>query len=90
MNNGDMVFYRHLHRGGYGYETRHPAVVVKIHGSKHATIRVARIALDTKTTYPAEVRVSMARLAPRSAACSFESVLSGRADLLRVAGGVRG
>ena len=72
---GQMVTYKHLHRGGYGYETSHPAVVVKVQG-KRATIRVARIYRTTNTTRPAEAVVTMARLHPRTQVCAFESVLN--------------
>jgi len=79
MQPGDMVTYAHLHRGGYGYETRHPARVVKVHGTKQATIRVARIDRQTpeEPAYkPVEVRVSQARLTPRNTECAFENVLT--------------
>ncbi len=72
---GQMVTYKHLHRGGYGYETSHPAVVVKVHG-KRATIRVARIDPATNTTRAAEAVVTIARLHPRTQVCAFERVLN--------------
>lgn len=72
---GQMVTYRHLHRGGYGYETCHPAVVVRLHG-RRATIRVARRNVESGTLYPAEAVVTLARLSPRAEPCEVEDVLN--------------
>lgn len=73
LNPGDRVIYRHLHRGGYGYETCHPAVVVRAAG-KRVTIRVARRAA-TGAWAPVETSVTRARLTARATDSNVEHVL---------------
>jgi hypothetical protein len=76
MKPGDKVTYHHEHRGGYGYVTKHPAVIVKIL-SKKIKIRVARINQEKKT-YGDFACVMPEKLTPRNWIESFESILEGK------------
>jgi hypothetical protein len=75
MEIGAKVFYRHMPRGGYGFERKYPAVVVKVN-PRTIRIRLARVCLHASTTVAFERNVKRERLSPRRADCSFESVLT--------------
>lgn len=74
MERGVKVYYRHMPRGGYGFERKYPAVVVKVN-PRTIRIRMARVNLHTSTTVAFERNVKRERLSPRRADCDFESVL---------------
>jgi hypothetical protein len=75
MEIGAKVYYRHMPRGGYGFERKYPAVVVKVN-PRTIRIRLARVSLHTSTTVTIERNVKPERLSLRKADCSFESVLT--------------
>jgi hypothetical protein len=72
---GARVYYRHMPRGGYGFERKYPAVVVKVNPLM-IRIRMARVNLHTSIIFTFERNVKRERLSPRRADCSFESVLT--------------
>ncbi len=75
MEIGTKVYYRHTPKGGYGFERKYPAVIVKVN-PRTIRIRLARVSLHTSTTVAFERNVKPERLSPRRADCSFESVLT--------------
>lgn len=75
MERGAKVYYRHTPRGGYGFERKYPAGVVRVN-PRTIRIRLARVSLHTSTTVAFERNVKRERLSPRRADCSFESVLA--------------
>jgi len=74
---GDKVFYRHTHRGGYGFEVSYPAVVVKVN-AKTVRIRLGRAETVSGPIVAVERSVSPDKLTSREEVVEFEDVLVDR------------
>ena len=59
MNPGDPIWYRHVSRGGYGYEQDVPGEFVRT-SAKRVRVRVFR-----KSGPPVEISVAPANVRPR-------------------------
>lgn len=74
MKPGDKAFYRHTHRGGYGFEVNYPAVVVKVNATT-VRIRLGRMETVSGPIAAVERSVAQERLTHRDDDCEFEDVL---------------
>jgi len=74
MKTGDMVYYKRQHPGGYGYEGKYPAMVVKLNKSS-VRIRLARVNTDEHKQETFERNVDISRLSARKKDHGFDDVL---------------
>ena len=82
MQNGDMVYWKKQHRGGYGYTTEYPAMVVKMNRAT-VCIRLGRLDLTARATETTERNVKPDSLRPRLKDCGFDSILRSNAQVNR-------
>ena len=80
MQNGDMVYWKKQHRGGYGYTTDFPAIVVKVNRAT-VRIRLGQLNLSARVTETTERNVKPASLRPRKKDCGFDNILRSNALL---------
>ena len=80
MQNGDMVFWKKQHRGGYGYTTDFPAMVVKVNRST-VRIRLGRLNLSARVTDTTERNVKPESLRPRKNDFGFDDILRSNAGI---------
>ena len=74
MQNGDMVYWKKQHRGGYGYTTEYPAMVVKMNRAT-VRIRLGMLNLGKRITETTERNVKPESLRPRTRDCGFDVLL---------------
>ena len=78
MNPGDMVWYRQVGRGGYGYERKVQARVVKVFKTRvRIRVGITDDPWNTKAVVSKhkDISVKAYNLAPRDKECGFEDVL---------------
>ena len=80
MEPGDMVFWRKEHRGGYGYSTRFPAMVVRVN-PKTVRIRLGMLNISARVTETVERNVKPESLTVRHRDCGFDGLLSSNAKV---------